>query len=334
MVTTTSQLPPLPPPAAKITRTSELPESDYNANQYSAPIGPQQREVNANQYQQEAGPTRADYDAENRRRDAAQELKEDRRRQYEFDRATENARREKDAEKKRFDQEQEEWNFEQKQKAKTEEYEREQKEISKKTKLKEITPGSAVDRIKKGLFSKKEKPSAAPRDAPDLESTKLKYAHEERMAELKRKQTGIPKKMAKGQFKAARYKSMNYIDPFPKGGGGGRGMGFPNVDPLGGMGGSGRNMLNFGMVNFGMGSAKPQPKPQQPVRQPPQFRRKPVDINTAFGNPFAGIMSGAPAKAKPGGKTPNIMKGVTGLGLGSGKKSAKKLKRMDDWLNF
>lgn len=117
---------------------------------------------------------------------------------------------------------------------------------------------------------------------------------------------------SKGQFKAPRYGS-------PFGGGGKVGGTFPDVDPFGGMGGRGRNMmdLSFG----GMGQRPPQP--QQPQRQAPP---KPKPQPMRFPDPFAGIKKGS------GGPKQDIK--VMGKGLGIGKGSGKKLKNMKDWFDF
>jgi len=271
----------LPPPAGK-----NLPEAEENY-QYEQPIGPQR--VDPNQYSTGVGPTRADYDAEKKRK---------------------------------FEQEQDEWNLREKQKAASEKYEAEQEEIVKARQQKEITPKTIVERVKQKLSAKNGKAVQPKEDLSDdftrkKELKRMEYEHQERMEQIKRDQKPQSKRMSKGQFHAPSY--GNYIDPFTKGGGGGRGGTFPNVDPFGGMGGSGRNMMNFG---FGPMN-KPQQKQQMPPPRPVPVR-KPKDINAAFGNPFAGLTAGVPKKAAPGGKTHNILKG-----FGKPTKTAKKRSWMD-----
>lgn len=337
MVTNTSQL----PPAATLQRTSELPKSE-ETYQYEQPIGPQKREVDPNQYSTEAGPTRENYDAEERKRQRRQEFAAERvnqrvRREREQDAErkkhiegladwamgeVKKEREEADAKKKRdFEAEQDEWNLREKQKAASEKYEAEQEEIVKARQKKEITPKTIVEKVKQKLSAKNGKAVQPKEDLSDdftrkKELKRMEYEHQERMAQLKQDQKPQSKRMSKGQFHAPSY--GNYIDPFTKGGGGGRGGTFPNVDPFGGMGGSGRNMMNFG---FGPMN-KPQQKQQMPPPRPVPVR-KPKDINAAFGNPFTGLTAGAPRKAEPG-KTPNILKG-----FGKPTKTAKKRSWMD-----
>jgi len=126
--------------------------------------------------------------------------------------------------------------------------------------------------------------------------------------------------MSKGQFHApGRAHSTSFIDPFPHGGGG-RGGGFPMVDPLGGMGGSGKHMMDFSM------GPRPPPQPRPTRRMPPRPIAKAPKM---FGDPFAGLPKGGLKKSF------DVQKDVgKGLGLGTGKKSAKKLRTVSDWMNF
>jgi len=125
--------------------------------------------------------------------------------------------------------------------------------------------------------------------------------------------------MSKGQFHApGKQHSTGFIDPFPHGGGG-KGGGFPAVDPMGGMGGSGRHMMDFTM------GPRPSPTPRPTQRAPlAPVRRAP----RMFQDPFAGLPKGPK-------KSFDVQKDVgKGLGLGMGKKSAKKLRNVSDWMNF
>jgi hypothetical protein len=133
------------------------------------------------------------------------------------------------------------------------------------------------------------------------------------------------KGMSKGQFHApGKAHSTSFIDPFPHGGGG-RGGGFPNVDPLGGMGGGGKHMMDFSMG--------PRPAAKNQVRATVvQQRAPPRPITKApkmFQDPFAGLPKGGPKRSF------DVQKDIgKGLGLGTGKKSAKKLRNVSDWMNF
>lgn len=117
------------------------------------------------------------------------------------------------------------------------------------------------------------------------------------------KQPLKPTKPTRGTFHEPR--KATFVDPFARASGG-KGGGFPGIDPFGGMGGSGKNMLNFG--NFG----NVVPSKQQPKRGPAgKFAAKPrPDINSAFGNPFDGIIAASPKKSAKPAKTPNIMQGI------------------------
>lgn len=128
--------------------------------------------------------------------------------------------------------------------------------------------------------------------------------------------------MAKGQFHApGRAHSTSFIDPFPHGGG--KGGGFPMVDPLGGMGGSGKHMMDFSM---GPRPAKTQVRATVVSRPPPRTITKAPKM---FGDPFAGLPKGGPKKSF------DVQKDIgKGLGLGMGKKSAKKLRTVSDWMDF
>jgi len=130
------------------------------------------------------------------------------------------------------------------------------------------------------------------------------------------------KGMSKGQFHAPGSKySTSFIDPFPHGGG--KGGGFPMVDPLGGMGGSGKHMMDFSM---GPRPVKTQVRATVVSRPPPRPIAKAPKM---FGDPFAGLPKGGPKKSF------DVQKDVgKGLGLGYGKKSAKKLRNVSDWMNF
>src|SRR5690606_32365594 len=122
---------------------------------------------------------------------------------------------------------------------------------------KEITPKTFIEKVKKKLSAKDSKAVKPTEDLSDdftrrRELKRMEYEHQERMQQIKQGNIKSPKKMARGQFKPATY--GNFIDPFP-GGKSGRGGTFPSVDPFGGMGGSGRNMMNFG---FGPMGSRPQ----------------------------------------------------------------------------
>lgn len=244
---------------------------------------------------------------------------------------------ETEARNRQVEEDQEKWNHEQRLKAKDEEYRAEQEKILKERELKKITPKSAAEKGEKVGKKLYNKVLDAAKDSRFAEQHDRKREELEREGYKPKKEKPVPKRLqnpSRGQFKPPG-RGSGYIDPFPKGGG--RGGGFPGIDPMGGMRSGGKNMLDLSFGRYGPPGPR-QPAPQQPVRKqappraPPQPRRNPMQV---FGDPFAGIKMGAPAKAQPLAKTPNILKGMTAGGMAAkNAKVGKKLRKMDDWLKF
>lgn len=223
-----------------------------------------------------------------------------------------------DYKQRKFEEEQEAWNRKYKSDVKAREYEEEQKRIvaskkvpsfgeKAKTKLGEAA-GTGWNRLKKNL-------SAPVQRAEDIrEKNTAGKSNNLTKADVAKMIRAGKAKPTKGQFASPRYGGGF--------GGGGKVSGsFPDIDPFGGMGGRGRNMLDLGFG--GLGVAPQRQQPQAPVRKAPP-RPKPTPMK--FPDPFAGLKGGRK-------EMPEKIIG-RGLGIGTGKKSAKKLKRMDDWMNF
>lgn len=299
-------------------------EPMVDENQYDAPIGPEQRKVDPEQYKEPASPNAADWTAQQRK----QEEKERRREEFKAERAMAKARRESSApmqgpskeefeseKKRKFEREQADWNVKQQLKSKDDEYQEEQKEIARNRRTQEASGG---------IFSKIKQKVTGPSRWDKIREENIRkqtaggkgLTKEEVRKMISEKKTA----MSKGQFHApGRAHSTSFIDPFPHGGGG-RGGGFPTVDPLGGMGGSGKHMMDFSM------GPRPPPQPRPTRRMSPRPITKAPKM---FGDPFAGLPKGGPKKSF------DVQKDVgKGLGLGMGKKSAKKLRTVSDWMNF
>lgn len=284
MVTRTSELPPMAA-ESNVRKTTELPEAEENY-QYEQPIGPQQRVVNPNQYASSAGPTREDYEAEKKRK---------------FDEEQEKWNKDYEEQRKRHDYEREEEKFEKQQKAEVES----KTEKSFQGKVVEKAKGAASagwGRLKKNI-------SAPAQRADDIRNRNTGQLTK---ADLNRALSKKKGRESKGQFKQPRYGS-----PF---GGGGKVSGtFPDIDPFGGMGGKGRNMLDLSFGGMGQRPQQQQPQRQAPPRPKPQPMR--------FPDPFAGLK-------KSSGNSKQSLK-VMGKGLGTGRKEGgKKLKKMKDWFDF
>lgn len=304
MVTRTSELP--QSATANVRRTTQLPESEENY-QYETPIGPERRVVNPDQYSSPIGPEKRIVNPD----------------QYSSEAGP--TREDYDAEKKRkFDREQEEWNLKHEQEAKAREYEDEQRKIVESRKLKTFGESASskvsekVGNAARAGWGNLKSQLKKPFDVRERNQQKMQGGKQLTKADVERMVREKKGKQTKGQFNQPKYRSW---------GGGGKVGAFPDIDPFGGMGGGGRGMTlpKAGPNIFNVAG----PAPAAPGRQPAQFpprnpAPKPAMMN--FGDPFAGISKGSgKGKVDPF----NIGKGV-----GIGKKSGKKLKKMDDWMDF
>jgi hypothetical protein len=302
-------------------------EPTVDENQYDAPIGPEQRKVDPEQYKEPASPNAADWTSQQRK----QEEKARRHEEFKAERAMAKARRESSApmqgptreefeseKKRKFEREQADWNVKQQLKSKDDEYQEEQKEIARNRRTQEASGG---------IFSKIKQKVTGPSRGDKIreENVRKQTAGGKGLTKEEVRKMISEKKatMGKGQFHApGKLHSTSFIDPFPHGGGG-RGGGFPMVDPLGGMGGSGKHMLDFTMG--------PRPPAKTQIRATVVSRPPPRPVAKApkmFQDPFAGLPKGPK-------RSFDVQKDVgKGLGLGYGKKSAKKLRNVSDWMNF